>query len=139
MYIRDSVISGFLLKIAKFKTSSPSSKLLSNWFTTAWVFLSNLGADGKKRSLSDVVVFVFTGTGSTTLGKIGAVVVFVGRLAVMFVGRLAVMFVGRLAVVFVFALDGSDFNETIFTKAIIELDSEYPKFIYNKNNKSFSF
>ena len=103
------------------------------------MFLSSLGADGKKRSLSDVVVFVFTGIGSTTLDKIGVVVVFVGRLAVMFVGRLAVMFVGRLVVVFVFALVGSDFNETIFTKAIIELDSKYPKIINNKNNISFSF
>jgi len=78
------------------------------------VFVSSLGADGKKRSLSDVVGFVFTGIGSATLDKIGVVVVFVGRLAVMFVGR--------LFLVFVFALVGSDFNETIFTKAIIELD-----------------
>ncbi len=93
------MISGFLLIIAKFKTSSPSSKLFSNSFTTAWVSLSSLGPCEGKRSLREVVVFYFTGVGSTTLSKIGVVVTFEGRLVVAFEGRLVVVFVGRLPVV----------------------------------------
>jgi hypothetical protein len=65
------------LKIAKFKTSSPSSKFLSNSFTTSSVFLSSLGADGLKKSLSDVVVSVFIGIGSSTFNEYELVVVVV--------------------------------------------------------------
>jgi hypothetical protein len=75
------------------------------------VFLSSLGPGGYKKSLRDVVVFCFTGVGSTTIDGIKAVVVFVGRLAVVFVGRLSVLVVLTLV--------GLDFNKAKFTKAII--------------------
>lgn len=101
-------MSGFLLIIAKFKTSYPSSKLLSNWFTTSWVFLSSLGADGSKRSLRGEVVFCFTGVGSTTLG--GSEGVIVGKVVVSFVGCLVVVFSGRLVVVFAGCLAEPDLN-----------------------------
>ena len=77
MYSKDSAISGFLPRIAKFKTSSPSSKFLSNSITTCSVFLSSWGADGLQRSLTEKFVSVFTGVASSTFDEWELVVVVV--------------------------------------------------------------
>ena len=95
--------------------------------------LSSLGPCEGKRSLREVVVFYFTGVGSTTLSKIGVVVTFEGRLVVAFEGRLVVVFVGRLPVVSFLVLARADFTAAILMKPIIEKDFIYLKINYMSN------